>query len=132
LAWWLVPCLPFPGLPHIYFLFTVRLTNERVWVFLAWRSVQHLVVTVSSCHQSFRQSVENMVNLILLLYLVVINHCTIWSSGHWSFRQVCREHGKSCIVTVSSCHQSFRQSVENMVNLILLLYLVVINHLDSL
>jgi hypothetical protein len=64
LAWWLVPCLPFPGLPHIYFLFTVRLrifhvftafsgnecwdiykfdTNERVGVFLAWRSVQHLV-----------------------------------------------------------------------------------------
>ena len=25
LAWWLVPCLPFPGLSHIYFLFTVRL-----------------------------------------------------------------------------------------------------------
>jgi hypothetical protein len=25
MAWWLVPCLPFPGLPHIYFLFTVRL-----------------------------------------------------------------------------------------------------------
>jgi hypothetical protein len=25
LAWWLVPCLPFPGLPHIYFLFTVWL-----------------------------------------------------------------------------------------------------------
>ena len=25
LAWWLVPCFPFPGLPHIYFLFTVRL-----------------------------------------------------------------------------------------------------------
>ena len=24
-AWWLVPCLPFPGLPHIYFLFTTRL-----------------------------------------------------------------------------------------------------------
>jgi hypothetical protein len=43
LAWWLVPCLPFPGLPHIYFLFTVRLTNERVGVFLAWRSAQHLV-----------------------------------------------------------------------------------------
>jgi hypothetical protein len=42
LAWWLVPCLPFPGLPHIYFLFTMRLTNERVGVFLAWRSVQHL------------------------------------------------------------------------------------------
>ena len=44
LAWWLVPCLPFPDLPHIYFLFTVRLTNERVGVFLARRSVQHLVV----------------------------------------------------------------------------------------
>jgi hypothetical protein len=25
LAWWLVPCLPFPGLQHIYFLFTVWL-----------------------------------------------------------------------------------------------------------
>jgi hypothetical protein len=92
LAWWLVPCLPFLGLPHIYFLFTVprrifhvccnenfrklsqllleemilyliymygfgmvtstvsplsrftvRLTNERVGVFLARRSMQHLV-----------------------------------------------------------------------------------------
>jgi hypothetical protein len=43
LAWWLVQCLPFPGLPHIYFLFTVRLTNEWVGVFLARRSVQHLV-----------------------------------------------------------------------------------------
>ena len=43
LAWWLVPCLPFPGLPHIYFLFTVRLTNDWVGVFLARRSVQHLV-----------------------------------------------------------------------------------------
>ena len=44
LAWWLVPCLPFSGLLHIYFLFTVRLTNERLGVFLARRSVQHLVV----------------------------------------------------------------------------------------
>jgi hypothetical protein len=44
LAWWLVPYLPFPGLPHICFLFTVRLTNERVGVFLARRSVQHLVL----------------------------------------------------------------------------------------
>jgi hypothetical protein len=43
LAWWLVPCFHFPGLLHIYFLFTVRLTNERVGVFLARRSVQHLV-----------------------------------------------------------------------------------------
>jgi hypothetical protein len=46
LAWWLVPCLPFPGLPHIYFLFTVRLTNEWVGIFLARRSVQHLVSIV--------------------------------------------------------------------------------------
>ena len=45
LAWWLVLCLLFPGLPHIYFLFTVWLTNERVGVFLAQRSVQHLVST---------------------------------------------------------------------------------------
>ena len=30
LAWWLVPCLPFPGLPHIYFLFTARLTIFHV------------------------------------------------------------------------------------------------------
>ena len=35
---------PFPGLPHIYSLFTVRLTNEGVGVFLARRSVQHLVI----------------------------------------------------------------------------------------
>jgi hypothetical protein len=49
LAWWLVPCLPFPGLLHIYFLFTVRLTNERVGVFLARRSVQHLVCPIFSC-----------------------------------------------------------------------------------
>ena len=63
---WLVPCLPFPGLPHIYFLSTVRLiifhvchnknfvtdisastgkfdSNEQVGVFLSRRSVQHLV-----------------------------------------------------------------------------------------
>ena len=93
LAWWLVSCLPFPGLPHIYFLFTMwlriffmfavlkifvtdktfftlkwvlyhykriekmsirptvhidiwytNLIHERVGVFLARRSVQHLVV----------------------------------------------------------------------------------------
>jgi hypothetical protein len=30
LAWWLVLCLPFPGLPHIYFLFTVRLRIVHV------------------------------------------------------------------------------------------------------
>ena len=28
LAWWLVPCLPFPGLLHIYFLFTVWLRHK--------------------------------------------------------------------------------------------------------
>jgi hypothetical protein len=30
LAWWLVPCLPFPGLPHIFFLFTARLRIVHV------------------------------------------------------------------------------------------------------
>ena len=30
LAWWLVPCLPFPGLLHIYFLFTVWLRIVHV------------------------------------------------------------------------------------------------------
>ena len=33
LAWWLVPCLPFPGLLHIYFLFRVRL-----WIFHVCRN----------------------------------------------------------------------------------------------
>jgi hypothetical protein len=33
LAWWLVPCLPIPGLRHIYFLFTVRL-----WIFHVCRN----------------------------------------------------------------------------------------------
>jgi hypothetical protein len=53
LAGWLVPCLPFPGLPHIYFLFTVRLTNEWVGVFLARRGVQHLVITFSDLVKEF-------------------------------------------------------------------------------
>jgi hypothetical protein len=48
-AWWLVPYLPFPGLPHVCFLFTVRLTNERVGVFFARRSVQHLVLPNVAC-----------------------------------------------------------------------------------
>jgi hypothetical protein len=30
LAWWLVPCLPFPGLPHIYFLLPCDL-QMNVW-----------------------------------------------------------------------------------------------------
>ena len=36
------------GRNDIYFLFTVRLTNERVGVFLARRSVQHLVLYIHS------------------------------------------------------------------------------------
>ena len=56
LAWWLVPCLPFPGLLHlsIFHVFTAFSgnecwdiykfdTNKRVGVFLARRSGQHLV-----------------------------------------------------------------------------------------
>ena len=57
LAWWLVPCLLFPGLPHIYFLFTVRLTNERVEIFLARCSVQHLVCFVLQMRKSNKSSI---------------------------------------------------------------------------
>ena len=60
LAWWLVPCLPFPGLPHIYFLFTVRFTNERVGVFLARRSVQHLVFFTWLCMNHLKPSINQM------------------------------------------------------------------------
>jgi hypothetical protein len=38
LTWWLVPCLPFPGLPHIYFLFTVRL---RICFFISYPSLEN-------------------------------------------------------------------------------------------
>jgi hypothetical protein len=34
LAWWFVPCLPFPGLSHIYFLFTVRLRIFHVCIYV--------------------------------------------------------------------------------------------------
>ena len=61
LAWWLIPCLPFPGLPHIYFLFTVRLTNERVGVFLARRSVQHLVGLI--LQYSYKFTIIDILNL---------------------------------------------------------------------
>ena len=36
LAWWLVPCPPFPGLQHIYFLFTVRLKNFSCFYSIFW------------------------------------------------------------------------------------------------
>ena len=65
LAWWLVPCLPFPGLLHIYFLFTVRLTNEWVGVFLARRSLQHLVNVLL-----------NLWPINHLLYYINIYHCS--------------------------------------------------------
>jgi hypothetical protein len=66
LAWWLVPCLPFPGLPHIYFLFTVQLTNERVGVFLARRSVQHLVLFLNQivCRRKMLSKIWSTVQLI--------------------------------------------------------------------
>ena len=65
LAWWLVPGLPFPGLPHIYFLFTVQLTNGRVGVFLARRSVQHLVSNMAKWllfYLSFAVNLEGIQN----------------------------------------------------------------------
>jgi hypothetical protein len=54
LAWWLVPCLPFPGLPHIYFLFTVRLTNERVGVFLLDLQPQYICKQTIKTYTQFR------------------------------------------------------------------------------
>jgi hypothetical protein len=33
---WLVPCLPFPGLLHIYFLFTVWLENFSCFYVIFW------------------------------------------------------------------------------------------------
>ena len=63
LAWWLVLCLLFPGLPHIYFLFSVWLTNKRVGVFLARRSVQHLVwdqlLYIEDLNYSYRFNVRD-------------------------------------------------------------------------
>ena len=48
---------------HIYFLFTVRLTNERVGVFLVRRSVQHL----GFFYQNLRRAVLKM---ILVKYII--------------------------------------------------------------
>ena len=80
MAWWLVPCLPFPGLSHIYFLFTVRLTNERVGVFLAWRSVQHLV-----CLMVFNATFNNISVIlwrsVLLAEETGENHWPV--ASHW-------------------------------------------------
>jgi hypothetical protein len=39
LVWWLVPCLPFPGLPHIYFLFTV------------WLRIFHVCRNINFCNR---------------------------------------------------------------------------------
>ena len=71
-AWWLVLCLPFPGLPHIYFLFTVRLTNEWARVFLARRSVHHLVIDQVCLRGS---------ELKKIIYLGFVP-----SGGHWAKR----------------------------------------------
>jgi hypothetical protein len=51
----------------IYFLFTVRLTNERVGVFLARRSVQHLVydcICISNSPNDRIQSVPITTNVV--------------------------------------------------------------------
>jgi hypothetical protein len=72
LAWWLVPCLPFPGLPHIYFLFAVRLTNERVGVFLARRSVQHLVILSTRKENSLFVSLSITFNMYKIKDLQLI------------------------------------------------------------
>jgi hypothetical protein len=64
LAWWLVQCLPFPGLPHIYFLFT----NERVGVFFARRSVQHLVSKYNRLYM----------NLFRIMNIKRVNRCFVY------------------------------------------------------
>jgi hypothetical protein len=99
-AWWIVPCLPFPGLRHIYlefFMFAViktrarcfRLvcdpfsgnecwdiykfdTNERVGVFLAWRSMQHLVVVFLQLIFNFLFCWNNAC-IVMLIGLVLWN-----------------------------------------------------------
>jgi predicted metalloenzyme YecM len=89
LAWWLVMCLPFPGLPYIYFLFTVRLANERVGVFLTRHSVQHLVMT---CHSSaeyaeFRKQriarllSQNNILAVTYCYVILVRASTTKQSG---------------------------------------------------
>jgi hypothetical protein len=78
LAWWLVPCLPFPGLPHIYFLFAVRLTNERVGVFLARRSVQHLVYSYGAVIKVERWC-------IVTHHIFMFNKLLVWLSLKWLF-----------------------------------------------
>jgi hypothetical protein len=66
LAWWLVLCLPFPGLPHIYFLFTVRLTNERVGVFLA-------VLAVDDRHVAFCEYSGSVARIICVAVATLAN-----------------------------------------------------------
>ena len=72
LAWWLVLCLPFPGLPHIYFLFTVRLTNEWVGVFLAQRSVQHLVES-DVIHHKPNQTIMKILFPEVLQFMILVS-----------------------------------------------------------
>jgi hypothetical protein len=76
-----------PGLPHIYFLFTVQLTNERVEVFLARRSVQHLVsnmakwllryIARSFCHYKKPTATHSYINQLLFYTNTVLD----WSIG---------------------------------------------------
>jgi hypothetical protein len=73
LAWWLVPCLPFPGLPHIYFLFTVRLTNEWVGVFLARRSVQYLVIVEKSGWRYMNELQSKTCTVCNAIFQTVVN-----------------------------------------------------------
>ena len=66
---------------HIYFLFTVRLTNERVGVFLARRSVQHLVnfenVSFCGCHALTLVSLDQLKPIVTLIVMVTL----IWISN---------------------------------------------------
>jgi hypothetical protein len=72
LAWWLVPCLPFPGLPLIYFLFTMRLTNERVRVFLAKSGLNEWMTSILTYYT-------------VLVSVIRITQILLFCRGIWIF-----------------------------------------------
>ena len=75
---------------HIYFLFTVRLTNERVGVFLARRSVQHLVYLVADmatwgCHRCDCMVVSFITTYEISVYYhwsCEFETCSLWDVRH--------------------------------------------------
>jgi hypothetical protein len=95
----------FPGLLHIYFLFTVWLrifhiftafsgdecwdiykfdTNERVGVFLVWRSMQHLVNFLSWSESKARMSFSHhLASCVCNSSSVNFSHFDLLLKNHW-------------------------------------------------